>query len=81
MWTIKQHKAGYFYAENKNLDTADATWTTSEEAQKWADSANEAYAKLIAKSKAKAEARKDDRVQMPTRILTSRGDGWEGNVR
>ena len=85
MWTTKQRADGRWTCENKNLDTTDQSWGSEQEAAAWAVNANANHAARIEANKAKAVARRAKQAElqasMPTDILTSQGDGWEGNCR
>ena len=83
MWTAKKLLTGRWVCENENLDTTDRQFSTQEEAAAWAAESNSKHEARVAANKAKAAARNVARAKlqekMPTDILTSRGDGWEGN--
>lgn len=83
-WQVKQNQAGRFYCENHNRDVTE-TWDTREAAESWAADTNERAAREEAERKARAVARNAARAArqetIPTDVLTSRGDGWEGNGR
>lgn len=82
-WTVKQRQDSRFSCVNENQDTTDESWATEAEAIAWAAEANAAFAAHLAAQRAKAAARAAKRAaleaSLPTDILTSRGDGWEGN--
>jgi hypothetical protein len=83
MWAPKQLASGRWVCENENSDTTDQSWGSEAEAAAWAASTNAVVAAATEARKAKAAGRAAKRAarqaNMPTDILTSRGDGWEGN--
>lgn len=81
-WRPKLLNSGRYCCENENLDTTDQVWETEAEAATWSAETNARFAAQLAERKAQAAVRAAKRAalqeSMPTDILTSRGDGWEG---
>lgn len=85
MWIPKLLASGRWICENHNLDTTDQSWDTEADAAKWAAETNTRFAAETSARKAKSAERNAKRASQqasaPSDILTSHGDGWEGNGR